>query len=131
MASKPAKKLKKPIAKKVSHQKSTPDLKIPKPKVPYSRNQLLTALAEHSQNSKVAVKQMLEALEAIIKVHLAKNGPGVFKFLGLIKMLVKIKPASKARKGISPLTGQEMTFKAKPASRVVRIRALKKLKEAL
>ena len=39
------------------------------------------------------------------------------------------KPATKARKGINPFTGQETTFAAKPARTVVKIRPLKKLKD--
>ena len=36
--------------------------------------------------------------------------------------------ATKARKGINPFTGEETTFKAKPAHNVVKVRALKNLK---
>jgi nucleoid DNA-binding protein len=39
------------------------------------------------------------------------------------------KPATKARKGINPFTGEETVFKAKPASTTVKVRPLKKLKE--
>jgi hypothetical protein len=39
------------------------------------------------------------------------------------------KPATKARKGINPFTGQETLFKAKPARNVVKIRPLKNLKD--
>jgi DNA-binding protein HU-beta len=40
------------------------------------------------------------------------------------------KPATKSRKGTNPFTGEPMTFAAKPARNIVKIRALKKLKEA-
>ena len=46
-----------------------------------------------------------------------------------MKIQVKSKPATKARKGRNPFTGEEMMFKAKPASRVVKIQPLKRLKE--
>ena len=39
------------------------------------------------------------------------------------------KPATKARMGVNPFTGQEQMFKAKPARRVVKVRPLKNLKE--
>jgi nucleoid DNA-binding protein len=39
------------------------------------------------------------------------------------------KPATKERKGINPFTGQETTFAAKPARNVIKIRALKALKD--
>ncbi|WP_211233719.1 HU family DNA-binding protein, partial [Zooshikella ganghwensis] len=37
--------------------------------------------------------------------------------------------AVRARKGVNPFTGEEMMFKAKPASMQVRIQPLKKLKD--
>jgi nucleoid DNA-binding protein len=43
--------------------------------------------------------------------------------------VVQRKPATKARKGINPFTGQETMFKAKPARNVVKVRALKNLKQ--
>ncbi len=46
-----------------------------------------------------------------------------------MKLTVLRKPATKARKGINPFTGEETTFKAKPARNVVKIRPLKNLKD--
>ena len=48
---------------------------------------------------------------------------------GLLKLTVAKKPATKERKGVNPFTGEEMVFKAKPASRRVKILALKGLKD--
>jgi nucleoid DNA-binding protein len=42
-----------------------------------------------------------------------------------------MKPASKARKGRNPATGEEITIAAKPASVDVRARALARTKAAL
>ena len=39
-----------------------------------------------------------------------------------MKLTVKKKPATKARKGINPFTGEEMMFKAKPASKAAKVR---------
>jgi nucleoid DNA-binding protein len=46
-----------------------------------------------------------------------------------MKIEVKKKPATKARKGINPFTGEATVFKAKPARKVVKIRPLKKMKD--
>jgi nucleoid DNA-binding protein len=46
-----------------------------------------------------------------------------------MKIEVKRKTATKARKGINPFTGEQTVFKAKPARRVVKIRPLKALKD--
>lgn len=53
----------------------------------------------------------------------------MFILPGLLKLVVKQVPAKKARAGINPFTGEQTTFKAKPASRKVKIKALKSLKE--
>ncbi|MCC6171207.1 MAG: HU family DNA-binding protein, partial [Gammaproteobacteria bacterium] len=53
---------------------------------------------------------------------------GLFTLPGLLKLKVVKKPATKAREGINPFTGEKMTFKAKPASRKVRAMPLKNLK---
>jgi len=46
-----------------------------------------------------------------------------------MKIQVKKKPATKARKGINPFTGEKMTFKAKPNRNVVKVYPLKKIKD--
>ena len=77
------------------------------------------------------VTGMFEDLSKIIAAHLKKQGPGQFTLPGLVKMTLVQKPATKARKGINPFTGEEMMFKAKPARNVVKVRALKALKEVV
>ena len=53
---------------------------------------------------------------------------GTFTFPGLLKIKGVRKPATKARKMISPFTGQEITVAAKPASRAVKVQPLSGLK---
>ena len=48
---------------------------------------------------------------------------------GLMKIKVVRKPATKARPGINPFTGEEIMIKAKPARNVVKVTPLKNLKE--
>jgi nucleoid DNA-binding protein len=78
------------------------------------------------QEAGVAV---LDELASVIERHVKKNAAGSFTMPGLFKILVVRKPATKARKGINPFTGEETTFKAKPASNAVKVRPLKKLKD--
>lgn len=75
------------------------------------------------------VVTLFDELRTIIQAHVKKQGPGQFTLPGLVKLTVTHKPATKARKGINPFTGEEMMFKAKPARNVVKARALKQLKE--
>ena len=68
-------------------------------------------------------------LSDVIELHLKKKGPGEFTLPGIAKFRVIHKPATKARQGVNPFTGEQMMFAAKPARNVVKIRALKKLKD--
>jgi len=52
-----------------------------------------------------------------------RGGPGIFTIPGLLKMRVAKKAATKERMGRNPFTGEEMMFKAKPASKTVKVSA--------
>ena len=73
------------------------------------------------------VKNVFDALAQLIAADLSKKGCGEFNFNGLMKLKTVNKPATPARKGKNPFTGEEMMFKAKPASHKVRVRALRNL----
>jgi nucleoid DNA-binding protein len=92
-----------------------------------TKSQIVAAVAVKTDLSKKQVGAVLEALGDQIKKSL--KGGGVFTLPGLCKMRVVKKAATKAREGVNPFTGEKMTIKAKPASRKVRIRALKNLNE--
>ena len=96
---------------------------------PATKSEILGGIAKTTQLSRKQVASVFDALSATIKQGLGKKGPGVFVVPGLLKIMVIQKPATKAHKGINPFTKQEQMFKAKPARRVVKIRALKALKD--
>ena len=98
---------------------------------PFNQSVLIQTLAEQTKLERKQVMAVLDSLKAIMIEHLAKKGPGKFKWPGVLMMNIKEKPAAKARTGINPFTGQEMIFAAKPAQRLVKIRALKILKDAI
>ena len=98
-------------------------------KDPMTKTQLLTELAENTELSKKEVSAVLEELANIIDRHVTKRGAGQFTLPGMLKVKVVRKPATKARKGINPFTGEETVFKAKPARNVVKILPLKKMKD--
>jgi nucleoid DNA-binding protein len=92
-----------------------------------TKGETLNSIAGATGLARKQVAGVFEALTEIIKADLSKKGPGVFKFMGLIKLTTVNKPATKAREGKNPFTGETITIKAKPASRKVRARALKSL----
>lgn len=102
---------------------------IPSAKDPRSKSEVLKILADNSELSKKQVQRVFDVLGAMIKKDLGKAGPGVVNVAGMMKVTVQRKPATKARKGVNPFTGEEMMFKAKPARNVIKVRPLKALKD--
>ncbi|MBT8084295.1 MAG: DNA-binding protein [Woeseia sp.] len=99
-------------------------------KKPPTKSEIYTRIADDTGLTKKDVGAVFDSLSAQIKKNLGgRNGPGIFTVPGLLKMRVVKKPATKARKGVNPFTGEEMMFKAKPASKTVKVAALKGLKD--
>jgi nucleoid DNA-binding protein len=96
---------------------------------PLSKSQLLGAISEGTGLTRKEVSSVMDELGSVIHRHLKKRGAGTFTVPGLMKIKTTRKPATKARKGINPFTGEETMFKAKPARTVVKIQPLKGLKE--
>lgn len=101
----------------------------PSVKDPFTKTLLTKTLCDMTGLASKDVKNVMESLEQIIHEHMKARGPQLFTLPGLAKIKVIRKPATKARKGINPFTGEPTTFKAKPARNVVKVLALKKLKE--
>jgi nucleoid DNA-binding protein len=96
---------------------------------PANRAEVYSTLAETTGLDKKEVAAVFSALSALIATELGKKGPGQFVLRGLLKLKVVRKPATKARPGTNPFTGEPMTIQAKPARNVVRALPLKALKE--
>ena len=94
-----------------------------------TKSQVFGELAEANELTRKQVASVFDGLATLIKKDLGKRGPGLFTVPGLMKIKVVRKPATKARKGTNPFTGEEMMFKAKPARNVVKVLALKGLKD--
>lgn len=92
-----------------------------------SRGDVVKQIALGTELKPGKVKEVLEALTAMMAADLGKKGCGEFNFHGLMKLKTVNKPATKSRKGRNPFTGEDITIKAKPASRKVRVRALRPL----
>ena len=91
-----------------------------------TKSDILAAISKDTGLSKRQVGAVFDSLGTVIKKSLKSHS--MFTLPGLAKMKVVKKPATKAREGVNPFTGEKMTFKAKPASKKVRIMPLKSLK---
>ncbi|MES2998010.1 MAG: HU family DNA-binding protein [Pseudomonadota bacterium] len=128
MAKKLAKK--KSVATKTRKKaKVTSSKKIPIIKKPFTKTELLKYLVDSTELPKKKIVETLEIIQAVIFGH-AKSACA-FALPGVFKITVVKKGATKQRKGINPFNGEPTIFKAKPARKVVKIKALKKLKEVV
>ena len=94
-----------------------------------SKSELIQKVADEVSLPKKDVKAVIESLASVGYKELKKAG--VFLLPGYAKFVVVKKPATKARKGVNPFTGEEMMFKAKPARKIVRARPVKAAKDAV
>jgi len=94
-----------------------------------SKSQLIERISTSIEMSKRDVKNVMDTLVDVGHKELKKNG--IFLVPGFAKFVVVKKPATKARKGVNPFTGEEMMFKAKPARKIVRARPVKAAKDAV
>jgi DNA-binding protein HU-beta len=97
--------------------------------VALTQSQLVNEIADRAEMSKAEAKRALTALEDVVLEQIG-NAQKI-RIGGLVQLTVRVKPATKARKGRNPATGEEITISAKPASVDVRARPLARTKEAL
>lgn len=96
----------------------------------FNKTSLLAHLAQTTGVDAKQVKAVLAGLEATMLASLHRRGLGEFTLPGLLKVTAVAVPAKKKRIGINPFTKQRQTFAAKPATTKLRLRALKKVKDA-
>jgi nucleoid DNA-binding protein len=99
-------------------------------KSPLGKSALIAHIAEQASLEAKQVKAVLAVLEHTVFGAVHKNGAGSFTLPGLFKITAVKVPAKPKRKGKNPFTGEEQVFAAKPATVKVKVRPLKKLKDA-
>lgn len=109
--------------------KKTSAKKVSGAKTQMTKSAMMEEITRNTGLTKKEVSSVFDELSTLIESHIKKGAVGQFTLPGLLKIEVKRKPATKARKGINPFTGEETVFKAKPARNVVKIRPLKRMKD--
>lgn len=94
-----------------------------------TKSEILGTIAENTGITKKEAAGVFDVMGQMIAADLKKGAVGSFTVPGMMKVTVQRKPATKARKGINPFTGEETVFKAKPARNVVKVRPMKGLKD--
>lgn len=138
-----------PVAPKAAPKKAAPKKAAPKKAAPkksattaqaapavkaigtkMTKTQILARISEDTGLTRKDVGAVFNSLADLIEAHMKRRGSGEFTVPEAgIKVVRKKRPATKQRKMISPFTGEEIVVKAKPATNVVRLTALKRLKE--
>ena len=122
---------KKKVAAKKAAPKAAAKPAAPKPiKEALSKSGLVAHISESCGVAPRDVRAVLGALEGAVHGSVSKKGAGSFTLPGLLKISAVNVPAKPKRKGINPFTKEEQWFAAKPASVKVKVRPLKKLKDA-
>ena len=91
-----------------------------------TKSEIIAQICKDTKLSRKQVAEVFESLNGVVRKSL--RGSGLFTLPGLLKMKVVKKPAVPERQGINPFTKQPTVFKAKPASKKVRVLPLKGLK---
>jgi len=95
-----------------------------------SKSGLVAHIADATGVAAKDVRAVMGALEGAVHASVSRKGAGTFTLPGLLKISAVSVPAKPKRKGINPFTKEEQWFAAKPASVKVKVRPLKKLKDA-
>ena len=115
------------MALKKTTRKKTAVKAAPKPP---TKNEVYKAVAEKTGMTRKDVVSVCDELTNVMVKSVKKHG--AFNFLGLMKMTLVKKPAVRGGKMVrNPFTGEMVKQKAKPASRTVRVRPLKSIKDRL
>ncbi len=93
-----------------------------------TQTQLADEIATRAGISRAEGKRLLTALEEVVLDQIG-NAEKV-KIGSVVQLDVRMRPATKARPGRNPATGEEITIAAKPATVTVKARPLAKAKAA-
>jgi nucleoid DNA-binding protein len=96
-----------------------------------TRSEFVTALAEKSGLNKQQASLALDGIRDIVTSQLGLPEPCEVLIPGLLILSIVDKPATPQHEGVNPFTKEPMTFKAKPARKVIKVRTLKALKDAV
>lgn len=118
--------------KKATTAKAAPQKRLPAITEKQTKTQIVQTIAEEAGLTRKDVAAVFGSLGGLIERHMKKRGSGEFTIPDTgVKIRRVRKPARKARMGRNPATGEEIRIAAKPAHTVVKVTALKSLKDTL
>lgn len=95
---------------------------------PMNKSEIFNEIAERTGVSRKQISEVFDALGATIQMSISKSGS--FVLPGLVKVSTIHKPATESKNRPNPFKpGEMMTVKARPARTLIKVKALKQLKE--
>ncbi len=123
---------KKTAAKPVAEKKPAAPKKLTAIAAKQTKTQIITDISDKTGLSRKDVAAVFATMSELISGHLTKRGSGEFSVPDCgIKVRRIVKPRTKARMGRNPATGEAIKIPAKPAKTVVKVTALKALKDKI
>ena len=117
------------MAKKKTTKKKTTK-KTASPAKPPTKSEIYRTIADETGLTRKQVVDVLDSLTNLMVKSVKKHG--TFNLLGLMKMTLVKKPAVKGGKMVrNPFTGEMVPQKPKPASKTVKVRPMKAIKDML
>lgn len=97
-----------------------------------TKSAILSSIADKTGLAKKEIATVFTSLGQLITCHMKKRGSGEFTIPETgIRVKRKMRPATKKRLGRNPATGEQITIAAKPARTVVKVTALRSLKDSV
>ena len=115
---------KKTVKKSTAKKATTKKVKLPEK---FTTSSMTNYIAEKHELSKKQAKEVIEDLFDMIQSGVMKGERVPLGKMG--KVYVRVKPATKARMGRNPATGEEIKIPAKKASKVPKFTFTKNFKE--
>jgi nucleoid DNA-binding protein len=97
-----------------------------------SKMEILQAIADDTGMTRKDVSAVFTSLATMIRRHMMRRGSGEIAIPEIGLKIRKVRRApTKKRQGINPFTGEPLVIAAKPARNVIKLTALKALKETV
>jgi len=123
---------KKSAKKKVTTKKVAAAPRLKSIPTKQTKLQIINTITEETGLSRNEVSAVFNSLSSLITRHIQNRGSGEFSIPDTgVKIRRVKKPRTKARMGRNPATGEAIKIAAKPASTVVKVSALKALKDKI
>ena len=96
------------------------------------KSEILKHIADETGLTQKDIAAVFDSMTILMKKNLVgRKSPGEFTIPNLVKIKVSKRAATKTRQGVNPYSGKKMTIKGKPEKKVIKVAALKRIKDMI